>query len=450
MGEFKLSVKNFQSISNAELTFNPGITMIVGQSNSGKTALFRALDGLLTNPSKAKYRIKHGTNELAVTCEYDNNAIEWTRNAKSGSSYVVNGEKYEKIGTQDLFDILEANGFVRDWNDNIMNIEGEWNLPFPFDRTPGELFRLFENVLCVTDSATILKSYKEDELEASRAKTALQDKGKGIQQSIQVLDDLEKEVDLQTIKDKARKFEKHITRYTQSSEDIKTIKHCAKAACLNLDEKLPPEEYSLTKYSEMYKDLTELQKVLALQEFDSKLPEVLEVPRTLDDYDAMVADLADLKLVVKLNRFTKSLPAQVSISITLDTYDEMVQDLADIQRGFRVNEIDLGSECVVTEGLITSYNTMVEDLELIKRAQEADNVSLPDEDCELCSSDTLKRYLEMSEDYANVYSIYQKCKELKHKIKESDTKIEELEAKLSEYKICPLCGHELNGEHTDE
>ena len=44
-----------------------------------------------------------------------------------------------------------------------MNIEGEWDLPFPFDRTPSELFKLFENIFCISDSAVILKSFKDEE-----------------------------------------------------------------------------------------------------------------------------------------------------------------------------------------------------------------------------------------------------------------------------------------------
>ena len=51
MGNFSLKIEDFQSIGNAELEFIPGINLIVGQSNSGKTAVLRAIDSVLTNPS---------------------------------------------------------------------------------------------------------------------------------------------------------------------------------------------------------------------------------------------------------------------------------------------------------------------------------------------------------------------------------------------------------------
>ena len=41
---------------------------------------------------------------------------------------------------------------------------------------------------------------------------------------------------------------------------------------------------------------------------------------------------------------------------------------------------------------------------------------------------------------------YNRCKQLTADGKELVKKIEEKENKLKEYKVCPLCGHELNGE----
>jgi energy-coupling factor transporter ATP-binding protein EcfA2 len=450
VSDFVLTIDNFQSIAHADLVFKPGITMIVGQSNSGKTAIFRAIMGMLTNPTKAKYRIKHGTNELSVNLRYDNNAIVWKRNAKSGSSYEVNGQEYQKIGTQDLFDILENNGFIRDWDDNVMNVEGEWNLPFPFDRTPAETFRLFENVLCVTDSAIIMKSFKDDELEASRARASLTEKGKGIKHNIKVLDDLEKEVDLENIKSKAAFFEKHINKYTQSQQDMVTIKHCAKAAALDLDEVLPPKEFSLQKYIEMSSDYADIVKVAAMDKFFKTIPEHMDVPESLDVYIASKEDLEYCLKVLKLNKFTKSLPPAYKQTDSLDKYIEMSADYEEAVIGSKYNNFDLGEEYVITEDLTAKYQALVEDLEVIKLAQTASTVDIPDEDCELCSSDTLNQYLEMSADYESVMQIFLKCKALKKNIKDKTEIISGLETKLKSYKVCPLCGHELNGDHIDE
>ena len=43
----KVTIENFQSISKGELEFTQGINIIVGQSNSGKSAILRAIKGAI-------------------------------------------------------------------------------------------------------------------------------------------------------------------------------------------------------------------------------------------------------------------------------------------------------------------------------------------------------------------------------------------------------------------
>ena len=163
MNKLKLSLQNFQSISEGELVFQTGLNVIVGQSNSGKSATFRALKACLANPSGSQRFIKNGESKSDVLLDYNNNVIEWQRSSKE-SSYVINGEKYHKTGSSNAFKILnDETGFTRDDNDVIMNIEEELQLPFPFGISKADLFKIFENVFCVSDSAVILKSAKDNE-----------------------------------------------------------------------------------------------------------------------------------------------------------------------------------------------------------------------------------------------------------------------------------------------
>jgi predicted ATP-dependent endonuclease of OLD family len=49
MESFNIDLKNFQSIAEADLEFTPGINLIVGQSNSGKTAILRSFVTTIKN-----------------------------------------------------------------------------------------------------------------------------------------------------------------------------------------------------------------------------------------------------------------------------------------------------------------------------------------------------------------------------------------------------------------
>ena len=47
---FKLTIENFQSIKEkTEIDFIEGVNLIIGPSNSGKSAVLRALRGLILN-----------------------------------------------------------------------------------------------------------------------------------------------------------------------------------------------------------------------------------------------------------------------------------------------------------------------------------------------------------------------------------------------------------------
>ena len=162
MRNLKLHIENFQAISDIELDFETGINIIVGQSNSGKTSVLRAIDTVVNNNSGSAEFIKKGTTRSTVSMTYDDNDVTWSRTNKE-IEYNINNEKYLKVGGTDLFKLLPDNGFVRDPQGEFSNLEDEWTLPFPFYKSGSEIFKLFENIFAVSDSAKILKNMKDGE-----------------------------------------------------------------------------------------------------------------------------------------------------------------------------------------------------------------------------------------------------------------------------------------------
>ena len=412
MGNFSLKIEDFQSIGNAELEFIPGINLIVGQSNSGKTAILRAIDSVLTNPSYAKTFIKHHTNEACVTFSYENNNVSWKKSGKGGTTYNVNNEEYSKMGTSDLFDILPDNGFVKSDNGEVMNIEGEWDLPFPFDRTPSELFRLFENVFCVSDSATILKSFKEEESDLVRQMSDSKDKIGKSTNKLAALEELEKEADLPKLKRNLREFEAKAENYFKMNNDYETVKKSEVLDGFVLDEKVPPETNSLTDLLEAGKDAEFVSDVAKKIKFYKTLPEIMEVPNSLPKYTAMFEDLIIVENACLADNFMVNKKIEISEE-TLSSYCNLLEDLKDIEKGARADKFSIDKSC-----------------------SEDNSLSLAD-------------YTAMAEDLADIIECFRRCKVLTANGKELVEKIAHLEARLKEYKVCPLCGHELNGEHKE-
>lgn len=169
----KLKIKNFQAIRSGEIEINPGLTLITGPTDNGKTAFFRGLLTLLTNPAHAATCInnvqlaeKNETAELSVTLiDDDIPKIEFHR-TPTKAWYMIDGKKYSKLLRNNIFDIYPDLGkkFVYDPNDSrtILNFQTEDQLAFPFDKSDPEMFRLFERIFNISDTRTVIDTLKKE------------------------------------------------------------------------------------------------------------------------------------------------------------------------------------------------------------------------------------------------------------------------------------------------
>ena len=211
----QLHLENFQAISDMDLAFDEGINIIAGQSNSSKTSILRAIEVLLRNQSGSAYFIKYGEKECLVNMKYLGNDITWSR-TKKDIVYEINGEKYLKVGNTDIFHLLERNGFVIDPQDELSNLEDEWTLPFPFYKSSSELFKLFENIFSVSDSAKILKAMKEDEDSCKKQLLEVENELNRTKRKIEAISELHIEDTVQEL----AKYKEQLTVLNRDKEDL--------------------------------------------------------------------------------------------------------------------------------------------------------------------------------------------------------------------------------------
>lgn len=111
----KLRLENFQSHEDTILTFEPGINLIVGSSDSGKSAILRAINFLFHNPRNVNY-LRMGTSEVRVTAWFNDGTIVSRVKGKTRNGVTAqmpDGSQYafEKIGQEEYpREILEALG----------------------------------------------------------------------------------------------------------------------------------------------------------------------------------------------------------------------------------------------------------------------------------------------------------------------------------------------------
>ncbi len=159
-----LGISNFQSIGNGKFRFPVGITAIVGASGSGKTALFRAFRAAILNPSSAKAYIKHGENRASVGLKIPGQPLITWAKERDAVFYKVGDDVRTKLGKKGIHSIIPDFPFpIEGETGRLMNFHTEWDILFPYKYTPSELFRLFEDVFDIIDSANVVKSIRTDE-----------------------------------------------------------------------------------------------------------------------------------------------------------------------------------------------------------------------------------------------------------------------------------------------
>ena len=161
----KVKTKDFQILKGEhEFEFPVGITVIQGKTGSGKTTLFYAIDDCLTNPSGVDDVINWDAKSASVTIENKNNKITWTKTPTS-SEYKneLTGQQFVKASKIDSTNLGDLGFYIKD--DDVINIQDEWKVLFPFGLKDTEMFRLFEDIFNISCSFTIIDDYKKDEKE---------------------------------------------------------------------------------------------------------------------------------------------------------------------------------------------------------------------------------------------------------------------------------------------
>ena len=135
----EFSGKNFQCWPDFKITVD-GLTLVVGPSNHGKSAIVRALKGLFRNEISAA-SVKEGATETELTLASNSDKIEFERSTKGSAHYKINGKLFKKLaggippGIDDMgFSEVQIGTFKFD-----PIFAGQFDAPFLLGSGPQEL-----------------------------------------------------------------------------------------------------------------------------------------------------------------------------------------------------------------------------------------------------------------------------------------------------------------------
>ena len=93
----KVKLNNFQSHKKTELEFHRGLNVIVGHSDSGKTAILRAIKWAIYNEPSGDYFIREGEREVSVEVEFNTGAVIRRFRTPSKNGYYLKKADGEEI-----------------------------------------------------------------------------------------------------------------------------------------------------------------------------------------------------------------------------------------------------------------------------------------------------------------------------------------------------------------
>ena len=146
----RIRIQNFQSIVDATIDLD-GIVVVTGQSNSGKTALIRAVKAFCTGLGSPGL-VRAGSKVASVAIDHAGHQIVWER-SRTAQRYVVDGEVYPKTNRRPLVEIAPPGTPIPFVYENVLGcsvlpqIVCQGDPAFPFGFSEAATFKLFQRFL---------------------------------------------------------------------------------------------------------------------------------------------------------------------------------------------------------------------------------------------------------------------------------------------------------------
>ena len=389
-----LSVKDFQIIKSANLSFLPGLNCIIGQSNNGKSALMRAAKACIYNESGTS-SVRLGCNNFAVGLQMNGHTVILQKG--NNSLYKIDNEVYGKIGRTQLDEVanaLQIKELSINGSNETINFWDQMEKPFLLDRSETELFRFIVDSGKDTNVTTALKSITQDRQQISKDIVITQGKIAQIEDNIK-----RQELELQNSDKKLDIYNKVI----ELGPKISRVKELT-----NLKNKALDDGKQL---SEVFSEKSRIDKVIDLSS------QILE----------------------QINLNTRKLNLSIELSNKIRISQEQIKNintLLDKTKSLDISDLnDLFSKYKLLSSLVSkTRDTQDLIVELSNKTYKDININ----------KDNLDKYKSLSEIINRVNLKQSQIAMLENEKVIIDSELEKVNKELENIKICPTCGQLLH------
>lgn len=151
----KLKLKNFENHLDSSLEFIPGLNIITGISNTGKSSIVRAINWVVNNQPSGDSYINNQKDECEVIIEIHGKEIKKYRNRKNEHRYIIDNETLTALKRQVPEKIKNTVSF------SDMNLRNQFDRFFLLQDSPGEVAKKLNNIIDLSimdDSIRLIKA----------------------------------------------------------------------------------------------------------------------------------------------------------------------------------------------------------------------------------------------------------------------------------------------------
>jgi len=208
----RINITNFQSHRDTTLDLSPGVNVIVGPTDCGKTAIIRALRWLKDNrPTGEAFRSTWG-GETKVDVVAENQ--HWFRSKDKDNHYHYNGTTFAAFGTEVPHEIRKS------LNLDDINLQMQMDSPFLISSSPGEVAAFFNQIAHLEKIDIGLKSLNSTIKKLGYAQESYETQAEQVLKDLSRFEHLDKaEADLEVLE----QMEGDRLRVIKSSLDLQKV-----------------------------------------------------------------------------------------------------------------------------------------------------------------------------------------------------------------------------------
>lgn len=227
----KIILVNFQSHVYSELSLSRGVNVIVGPSDSGKTAIMRALRwNMFNDPSGVEF-VREGESEVSVTVRFQNHVEVERRRSRSKNQYILRRPDEEELvfegfGKNVPEEIEEAIGIKKIMLDDKkalpLNFSDQLDGPFLLQETDAYKAQAIGRMVGVDLLDETMRDTLRDKKQISIRRELMEKDLEETEQSLEAFSDLDDQI---ALRERIEKLLSTVSELKEKSETAKTFAH---------------------------------------------------------------------------------------------------------------------------------------------------------------------------------------------------------------------------------